>query len=37
MGKYEEIDFADTLNDPYEQPTYDRAIGHSKLQKIYGL
>lgn len=37
MGKFEEMDIAETLNDAYEQPTYDREIGHSKLQKIYGL
>lgn len=37
MGKLEEMNFEDTLNDAHEQPAYDREIGHSKLQKIYGL
>jgi hypothetical protein len=35
MGKYDEIDFCDTLNN--EQPDYDRQLPHAKLQKIYGL
>ncbi len=37
MGRYEEIDFCDTLNDANEQPSYDRQLPHTKLQKIYGL
>jgi len=37
MGRYEEIDFCDTLNDANELPNYDRQLPHSKLQKIYGL
>ena len=37
MGRFEEIDFCDTLNDAYEQPSYDRSLPHTKLQKIYGL
>lgn len=37
MGRYEEIDFCDTLNDANEQPNYDRQLPHAKLQKIYGL
>jgi hypothetical protein len=37
MGRYEEIDFCDTLNNAYEQPSYDRQLPHVKLQKIYGL
>ena len=37
MGAFEEMNVQDTLNDAYEQPAFDRELGHSKLQKIYGL
>jgi hypothetical protein len=37
MGHYEQMDFADSFSDPYEQPEFDRELGHKKLEKIYGL
>ena len=37
MGAFEEMNVEDTLNDAYEQAAFDRELGHSKLQKIYGL
>ncbi len=37
MGKFQVMEFGDTMSDPYEQPTYDRENVHSKMQRIYGL
>lgn len=37
MGKYEEMDFSDTMGDAYEKPEMDKEIIHSKLQRVYGL
>jgi hypothetical protein len=37
MGNFHVMEFADTMSDPYEQPTYDRENVHSKMQRIYGL
>jgi len=37
MGRYEEMDFADSFGDCYEKPEMERELPHAKLQKIYGL
>ena len=37
MGRYEEMDFADYLNDPREDPNLEREDIHTRCDKIYGL
>lgn len=37
MGRYEELTFADILNDPNEDPMPDKIGIHSRLEKVYGL
>lgn len=37
MGRYEEMDFADILNDPNEDPNLEREDIHTRCDKIYGL
>ena len=37
MGRYEEMDFADILNDPREDPNPEREDIHTRCDKIYGL
>jgi len=37
MGRYEELTFADILNDPNEHPMPDKIGVHSRLEKVYGL
>ena len=37
MGRYEELTFADILNDPSENPMPDKIGFHSKMEKVYGL
>ena len=37
MGRYEEMDFADILNDPREDPNLEREDIHTRCDKIYGL
>ena len=37
MGRYEEIDFFDILNNPYESPELDKTSINAKMEKIYGI
>jgi|LakMenE01Jun11ns_1017448.scaffolds.fasta_scaffold9576402_1 hypothetical protein len=37
MGRYEELTFADILNDPSEDPMPERIGFHSRMEKVYGL
>jgi len=37
LGKYDELDFADILNDPRESPALDREGFHTRMEKVYGL
>ena len=37
MDRYDEVDFMDILNDPYESPEMDREGVHARLEKAYGL
>ena len=37
MGRYEELDFFDILNDPYTSPELDREGPHTRMEKMYGL
>ena len=37
MGRYEEMDFADYLNDPSNDPELERDDIHTRCEKIYGL
>lgn len=37
MGRYDVIDFADTLGDPMENPEMDKDSIHTKLEKVYGM
>eukprot|EP00351_Strombidinopsis_sp_SopsisLIS2011_P005979 CAMPEP_0116871956 /NCGR_PEP_ID=MMETSP0463-20121206/2530_1 /TAXON_ID=181622 /ORGANISM="Strombidinopsis sp, Strain SopsisLIS2011" /LENGTH=129 /DNA_ID=CAMNT_0004511343 /DNA_START=36 /DNA_END=425 /DNA_ORIENTATION=+ len=37
MGKYDELDVTDYLNDPYMQPDMDRSAPNNKLEKVYGI
>ena len=37
MGRYEELTFADTLNDPNMDPMPDKLGIHARMEKVYGL
>ena len=37
MGKYEDMDLTDVLNDPYEQPMMDKELPHAHVQRVYCL
>ena len=37
MGRYEELDFFDILNDPYMNPTMERVDVHTQTAKQYDL
>lgn len=37
MGRYEEFDFCDWLNDPRESPFLEKEGIHNRLEKVYGL
>lgn len=37
MGRYEELDFCDILNDPYMSPDMERVDVHSRVAKQYDL
>ena len=37
MDRYDEVDFMDILNDPYECPELERETVHAKLEKAYGM
>ena len=37
LGRYEELDFADILNNPNESPEIDRENIHARVEKAYGM
>ena len=37
MGRYEELDFFDVLNDPFENPDLERESLRMRLEKEYGV
>lgn len=37
LGRYDELDFADYLNDPNESPALERASFNAQMEKVYGL
>lgn len=37
MGRYEQMDFADILNDPRYDPNMEKEGIHARCDKIYGL
>ena len=37
MGRYEEIDFFDILNDPYNTPEVDKEGMRARMEKAYGM
>lgn len=37
LGRYEELDFFDILNDPYMSPEMQRVDIHSQMEKQYGV
>ena len=37
MDRYDELDFFDVLNDPYENPMGDRESIRERLEKEYAL
>jgi hypothetical protein len=37
MGRYEELTFADILNDPNMDPMPDKLGIHARMEKVYGL
>ena len=37
MDKYEDLDFTDILNDPYQQPTADKVGVHAAVEKEFGV
>ena len=37
MGRYEELDFFDILNDPDQCPDLDRETIHARMEKVYGM
>lgn len=37
MGRYEELDEFDILNNPYESPDTDRIGVHAQMEKLYGI
>ena len=37
MDRYEDLDFTDILNNPYESPEFERENIHAQMQKAYGL
>ena len=37
MNRYEELTFADILNDPNETPMPERTNFHTRMEKVYGL
>ena len=37
MDRYDELDFNDILNDPYQTPELEKESIHAKMEKAYGL
>ncbi len=37
MDRYDELDFTDILNDPYENPQMEKVGIHAQCEKAYGL
>mgnify|MGYP003347468228 CR=1 FL=1 len=37
MGRYDELTFADILNDPSQDPRPDKLGFHTRMEKVYGL
>ena len=37
MGRHEEIEYVDILNDPRENPLMDKEGVHTRAAKVYGL
>ena len=37
MDRYDELDFNDILNDPYQTPQVDKVGIHAKVEKEFGL
>lgn len=37
MGRYDELDFFDILNDPYQNPERERVGVHARLEQEYGM
>lgn len=37
MERYEDLDFTDILNDPYQAPETDKNGVHFQMEKVYGL
>jgi hypothetical protein len=37
MGRYDELDFFDIMNDPYSRPEMDKIDGRAQLEKQYDL
>ena len=37
MDRYDELDFTDILNDPYQNPRMDKDGVHASLEKEFGV
>lgn len=37
MDRYDDLDFSDILNNPYESPELERESIHAQMQKAYGM
>ena len=37
MGRYDELDFFDILNDPYNNPEGNRVDLHTRMEMEYGM
>jgi len=37
MERYDELDFMDILNNPYEAPEMERESVHAQMEKAYGM
>ena len=37
LGRYEELDFFDILNDPYTNPDRERVDVHTRMEQQYGM
>ena len=37
LGRYDELDFFDVLNDPYSDPIGERVDVHTRMEKLNGM
>ena len=37
MDRYDDLDFFDILNDPYQSPDMERESVHAQVEKAYGM